>query len=297
MALVEIDATLTDLMKKLGCNFTLIEAVEAANLVCEYAMDGVTVMTTPSSPVKLPENGNLPYGQKAPIKLGSLQMILAGTLPGGAAKNVAKISLEKAVKVVLAHTTVDIDHPAFLKPSSDSFDPTKEISPKPVPNVDLQKIFSPKKVSEAVALAQENPNLSPDVKTLTEALEGMVVDQHKVKLSNATILYQPVAGSDAGSTYFCIATGDMLNVAVRIKGGAAGMKVSFRAEGPGVSNASVKKQMVLAGLTGSENHYSVHLAADSTELAMKSVGALLFGLGVSFKQVATQMNPIWNKGQ
>lgn len=276
MAVIEIDAPLTELLHKLEISTPLIQAVEEAHLTCEYLVDGVKVKTTEKTPLKSSEIAS--YEQVAPLKLGSLQMVLAGTLPGGAAKNLAKIAMEKTVKMVLAHTGVSISKPSFLKQVG-----SQEESIMP-PAVDW---------AEAVTSAIEL--VKPDEEPVDEEEEAQEIPSDTVKLSVADHLYQPVKGSDPDSKYFCIALSEGLKVGVRLKGSQP-TKISFRVEGSSLKNNPVKSKLLEAGLTGSESHFSVHMVAASKDLTLKSVGALLYGIGCKFDAVGTDLEKIWNKG-
>lgn len=286
MAIVEVDATLTQLMHKLGCSLDLIVAVETAKLVASYDMKGVTVSLSSESPVSTLDVG---ISQIAGIKIGVLQMIINGTLPGEAAKNLAKIQLEKAVKHVLNATTVKIGEPQFLKPAHES--------PPPHFEVEIEQPQTPFEVSPEVAevFGQSKPKVKSEI-DLEQELEGEVFQSpkpgtKKIKLAGAAALYQPVAGSDADSVYFAIAISPALNVAVRVKGGKT---VSIRAEGPGL--ASMKATLKAAGLNINEGYCSMHLTAETPDLARKSIGAVLFGIGHAFKLMTCDLEPIWNKG-
>ena len=116
----------------------------------------------------------------------------------------------------------------------------------------------------------------------------------KVQLPEATALYQPVFGTDAESLYHCVALSPEINVAVRIK---TDSKVSIRVAGQPNALAKCDKALKAAGLSPSNNYYSVHLSTGSADLTRKSVGAVLFGMGIPFTAVATDLLPIFGKGQ
>lgn len=100
-----------------------------------------------------------------------------------------------------------------------------------------------------------------------------------VKLRDATMMYQPVHGSSAGSRYFMIAGNQTLRVAARLKGGT----LSIRIEGSNITD--FKKQIEAVGfskMSKSEQYASVHLDVGGDKiLANKTLGAFLVGLGVS----------------
>lgn len=114
---------------------------------------------------------------------------------------------------------------------------------------------------------------------------------NRVKLAQATKLYQPVSGSGASSRYFVIAIADGLKIAARFAGG----KLSIRAEGEKLANyASLLSELSLSG-NGSK-HYSVHLSAEDEATAGKVIGAVLAGLGVPILSPMPLIQVISGKG-
>ncbi|CAM6004389.1 unnamed protein product [Sphagnum balticum] len=256
--IIDIDIPLDQLMKHLGCNPDLIGQAIMSNLACSYQADGVKIFTV--------ESPNI-IGQVAPIKLGVLQSLISGKLSNGsAAKDLARIGLEKAVKHVL--NAIGPFEKAILA----------EAKKAEIGNVveTLKDIFTPpngvKKIEEAFA------KVAPPTGS-------------KVKLKDATALFQPVSGTDETSKYYCIALRDDLKVAARIK--SAG-KISIRVEGSGIQK--YKSNLLAAGLSDSGTYCSVHLSADSNELARKCVGSVIYGTGIQFQQIATDLQPIWGYG-
>ncbi|MCO5157860.1 MAG: hypothetical protein M9945_14120 [Aquamicrobium sp.] len=102
-----------------------------------------------------------------------------------------------------------------------------------------------------------------------------------VKLRDATLMYQPVHGSSAGSRYFMVAGNSSIRVAARYKGGT----LSIRLEGPGLSDHKKKIEAIgFSKLSKSEQYASVHLdVGGDLLLANKTLGAFLVGLGVSLE--------------
>jgi hypothetical protein len=252
--IIELDLPLSDLMAKLGSPVSLIDDAIGAVLSCEYHAEGVKILSSDHT-----------HSQMAPIKLGALQKLISGELANGSgAKDLVRIGLEKAVKIVLA---------TIPKPEQViTIAPDAQVN-KIIIDDHLKAVFSPKTGPAGVPKPPYG--------------YGAI----KVKLKEATKLYQPVYGTDEGSTYHCIAISDVLNVAVRIK---TPSKVSIRVEGHQLG--AYKQALINAGLSDSGSYCSVHLAADSEELARKCVGAVLFGMGVGFTQVATNLQPIWGQG-
>jgi hypothetical protein len=259
--IIEIDMTLEQLMAKLGCAHGLIVEALHAKLVANYKIEGVQI-----------DSGD--YHAIAPIKLGVLQDILHNKVPkGGAACSLAKVGLEKAVKSVLVQ-----------QGGTFSFGPAP--AGAPIKFLDTEggvgDIFKVK--------PKPNPLNQQEIEKLANMLKEL---SHTLPaLKDATDLYQPVHGTDEGSTYYVIALNDTLKVAARIKNKN---KVSLRVEGSGMK--ALKPKLKAAGLVDSGTYCSVHLSADTDDLARKSIGAVLFGIGEPFQKVATNMALIWGKGQ
>lgn len=95
-----------------------------------------------------------------------------------------------------------------------------------------------------------------------------------MKLRDAKHLYQPVHGTSNGKGYYCVAAGPVLNVAAKYVGQA----LSIRIEGQ--QFASYKHRIEAAGIHSVNADYaSIHLSVDD-DMAMKTVGAIILGLGV-----------------
>jgi hypothetical protein len=263
--IIDIDIPLDQLMKHLGCNPALIGQAVMDNLACSYQADGVKIFTA-----KSPNT----IGQVAPIKLGVLQSLISGKLSNGsAAKDLARIGLEKAVKHVLNAIGPGVKQEFVVDGLKDQEAHKAEIG-NPVET--LKDIFTP-------------PN---GVKKIEDAFAKVAAPSgSKVKLKDATALFQPVSGTDETSKYYCIALRDDLKVAARIK--SAG-KISIRVEGSGIQK--YKSNLLAAGLSDSGTYCSVHLSADSNELARKCVGSVIYGTGIQFQQIATDLQPIWGMG-
>jgi hypothetical protein len=198
-----------------------------------------------------------------------------------------------------------IPDPNFISGQVKNAPPPPQDPPSNQPSADkaaLDKIFGKKPESAAAAAAKAAlaSNIAFNV-AAAKADEEAAVEMNeyttvpgaiKCKLSDAKKLFQPVMGSDPKSTYFCVALSNDIKIAVRIK---TNQKVSIRAEGIGLSIH--KTALLAAGLNGDTGHYSVHLGCGSDDLARKAVGAVLFGTGIKFDQVATDLSGIWGKGQ
>ena len=101
-----------------------------------------------------------------------------------------------------------------------------------------------------------------------------------VKLRDAKAMYQPVKGSSSGSRYFMVAADDDVRVAARYHG----TTLSIRIEGPAwKKHKATIAQAGFSTVDESKDYASVHLAVGDEMLAMKSLGAVLLGLGVQFE--------------
>jgi hypothetical protein len=269
--LIDIDMTLIQLMEKLGCDASLIFDAQKAKLQAQYQADGILIKTTADTIFK--EGSSKKADALAPIMLGTLTKIVQGDPAlNGTAKNVVKIQLQKSIKLVLQHVNLDvidtvIDH---------------------TPDLDLAyAVFPPLETEKSVDVGVEKKDFST-----VFAVAGGITLVGKPKLINATELYQPVQGSEESSTYYTIAIRPELKVAVRIK---PDNQCSIRAE---VSDKSQALATVLlkSGLKSSNSHYSMHFHASSEDLVRRTVGAVLFNIGINFTKMTLDLMPVWNKG-
>lgn len=109
-----------------------------------------------------------------------------------------------------------------------------------------------------------------------------------VKLRDADKMYQPVHGTSGGSRYYVVAGNDDLRVAARYQGGT----LSVRVEGP---KLQIHLKAITAGGLGvkaGKDYASVHLEVDSDQLAAKTLGAVLMGLGVPLDTALPNLNVI-----
>lgn len=113
-----------------------------------------------------------------------------------------------------------------------------------------------------------------------------------VPLSEATKLRQPVKGSDSKSVYFCIALGEGINMAVRVK---ANHRVSIRCEGEDIADYSQVLKEAGLGKAG-DQHWSLHLDAQNKALVRKTVGSLLFATGISWKAIMPDVAQLIGEG-
>ena len=114
----------------------------------------------------------------------------------------------------------------------------------------------------------------------------------KVKLIDATKVGQAVASTDASSTYHVIAISNGVKVAARVMTNGS---ISIRAEGTETANYS--DALNEAGLSKSHSgHWSVHLKVDGESMIRKTVGAVLFSMGIDFDSALTDPALLIGKG-
>lgn len=120
------------------------------------------------------------------------------------------------------------------------------------------------------------------------------MEQSKVALCDAESVFQPVGGSGGSSIYFAIALGPIVNVGCRVR--STGY-TSLRVEGPGLNDPEIVKQLEAAGLQpAGPSHWSLHLEIPNDGLIRKTIGAVLFALGLPFDQMTTDVKQIMGKG-
>lgn len=260
--ILEIDTPLTELMVKLNCNHGLIVEAEKHNLHASYKETGVQI--------EYQYQGGM-ITKTAPIKLGVLIKIIQGQVAiDGATHVLARTGLQKAVEFVLDEIKTKFPNPQDNDAFKSLIDPvvTDAVS-------DLSKIFLTKNDNNTISTWGQ-----------------IVTPPQFAALKDATELLQPVKGSDEGSQYFVIALSPIVKVAARIK---SSVNFSVRVEGNGLKN--LKNTLKSVGFTDNGTHMSVHLSAGADmALAQKCIGALLYGIGIQFDKVLTDLSLIWGKG-
>jgi hypothetical protein len=114
-----------------------------------------------------------------------------------------------------------------------------------------------------------------------------------VKLRDATMLYQPVRGSNATSRYFVVGANADLRIAARWKGN----NLSVRIEGPGFEQHVDKING--CGFTNcdkAKGYASMHLETSTPVLTSKTLGAVLMGLGVPLDTPVPDLLLLKDKG-
>lgn len=104
-----------------------------------------------------------------------------------------------------------------------------------------------------------------------------------VPLSEATVLMQPVKGTDAGSVYRTIAfdNSNGIKVAARLKGSS----LSIRAEASSIAGAKKMHEAFQSmGFSKSKEHWSIHVATEEAP-ASRIIGSILMGSGLPFSKV------------
>lgn len=120
--------------------------------------------------------------------------------------------------------------------------------------------------------------------TATNAAGGMMTSVDgaslpKVKLKDATALYQPVDGTSSTSIYICVGTAGALKFAARRKNES----LSIRVEGP---VAAHKDALVAAGFNEeyiAKGYTSVHFHGIDLLMQQRALGAVLMGTGLAFE--------------
>ena len=115
------------------------------------------------------------------------------------------------------------------------------------------------------------------------------LQESPIGLIDAVKLGQPVKSSSDESVYFCVALAENMKVGARLLKG----HVSVRVEGDIGGNISRLKK---AGFDLHPTYASFHVDASAPVLRYKVLGAALFGLGVAFDQIISDVSIIDGKG-
>jgi hypothetical protein len=257
----------------------------------------VIIKASANTPLKEGQTLESVPTEKAVVKLGILQKIIDGELkPGGAVYSLAKVGIQKAVTNVLSHISLATE-PKVVQHAEGAWTPVQETSVEELKEKIKEKaaIFNQPGKAKIMEFSEPHQVVEPSKhKVGIPTPVGEIPKVPKVKLATATMLLQPVRGTDDTSTYFCVALSPDLKVAARLKESAGGGAVSIRVEGPGVNLHGAKLKE--AGLDHNDGYFSGHFKTGDKNLAYKTVGAVLMAMHHAWEQMAFNMDPIWGKG-
>jgi len=134
---------------------------------------------------------------------------------------------------------------------------------------------------------------SPTLDGMWPIYGGSITSGERVKLKQATELYQPVYATSGGSRYFLIAGCKDIKLACRFSDGG---NISLRVEGDNLGKYS--NPLKMCGFNDQGKYQSVHLhpTKEDPTLPRKTVGAILFALGAPWKTMVPDLDFINNKG-
>jgi hypothetical protein len=145
-------------------------------------------------------------------------------------------------------------------------------------------------VSAAAAPAPPAPAAPPKPKKWDAFDIAKLAKAPQVKLRDAERMYQPVFGTSEGSRYFLVGGNADLRVAARY----TGSKLSVRIEGPHWEKALGSISACGFKTDKAQGYASIHLTVPSEMLAMKALGAVLLGLGVTLETPLPDLKVIKN---
>lgn len=131
---------------------------------------------------------------------------------------------------------------------------------------------------------QATPGYATEIYPLDQIGSGS-----KVKLVQATKLYQPVHGSDSGSKYFALAFSPKLKMAARWKNS----KLSVRFEG---DVGLYSSELQAAGVAVHGDYASVHVNVETQTQGRKAIGALMVGISAGWTSPIPEPGLIYGKG-
>ena len=277
------------------------------------------------------EFGNASHGivKDMPIKAGVLTMAKEGILPIGAKDSVAKkinaalsIALKQLEKMPLKKTSSavwkDLDQLA-AEGAKDDIEAEEQMEGshfgKPFTEHMASALLDDPETQEAEGFMKEKldpikTHFTQEKETLVfpekdEAVHGAKVSEvfptdkdlalkmPKVKLSQATTMYQPVKATSDSSTYHCI------GIAGKLKFGArwiSNSNLSIRVEGP---VGKFKAPLVAAGFNEDyiqKGYTSVHFNGIEELVAKRALGAVLMGTGLEFQTPIPDLGVINGEG-
>jgi hypothetical protein len=157
----------------------------------------------------------------------------------------------------------------------------------------LDKLMAAAKPDAAPApLAPSPPPAADSVPVAGPYPLDKLVSGERVKLLDATMLYQPVYGSSGGSRYHVVAIADGLKIAAKWKPGGP---LSVRAEGPKL--AAYAARLAQAELGDNQHYWSNHLAVgNDAVLASRTLGSILGSVDAEWLTPAPKLAIIAGKG-
>ena len=101
-----------------------------------------------------------------------------------------------------------------------------------------------------------------------------------VHLKEATLLGQKVRGTSGGSVYTVIALSPRVKVASKVSGAQLSLRVEWTADVKPAELDAIKQ----SGANWNGNYSSLHVDAGSESMIRRTVGAFLFGSGITFEE-------------
>jgi hypothetical protein len=191
-------------------------------------------------------------------------------------------------------------HQIYLNLKSNGYKPAESKMKKST--IDLLKGKTPNAdyafSEESVAAVGKTDGLAVMYGTMAQEAVDVIMKQDRVKLYEATKMYQPVFGTSPGKRYYTIAMSPGLKAAARYAHG----ELSVRLEGADVKTMmghlnengfSVKK---MKSSTPELAYYaSIHLEVSNSVIAKRALGAVLYGVGSNFTTPMPDLSVIEGK--
>lgn len=220
---------------------------------------------------------------EVPVTLDNVHKLMAGKLLTG-----AKVPLKAQVSEALLALKDAVE-------TSDKFAPasTQDQPAPPAPAVSTLSKLPPLAVPAANTTPE--PVVAPEpVVTGGFSLfnPALMTSAPVVKLRDATKLYQPVSGSSTGSRYFVVGCGKNARVAARY----TDKSLSIRVEGPLLETGAASDSMSQMGMKVSKAYASIHLNVENDNLAAKTLGAVMMGLGIKLETPLPDLMLLKGKG-
>lgn len=246
---------------------------------------GVKMMATPTA-IKFAKNGEV-LGS-IPVQSSHVQVAIE--------KGLWTMGVNTPDALAIVHTMTSV---LDLANNPEAVVKTKVDLPPPFIDPDKAKIelgagghakinphlFNPTKV--------QGPGLSHTFSSQTYPADQLL-NGEKVKLIDATMLYQPVHGTSASSRYFCVGATEGLKIAARYNGGGLAVRVEGKSFHQWIDQL---KDIGFTNVDKNKGYASIHLdCGDDVIKARKALGALLGALGVQLVTPVPQLDLIHNKG-
>ena len=245
----------------------------------------------------------------ASVKMETLNLALADKL-GYASKSMIKTKIENLINHGYAHhcdaeaKATTTDTVKVYEGDAEEFKAQVMAECFPKPGITKQMITAIKKLRELTHWSLKDAKHKVD----DWVDDWMKVDPIKggnptyangpiMDLEEAKQLHQKVHGTSISSSYYVVAIGEGVKVAVRIKSdNSVGIRAVCISSYASVEGKKIIEGFKRAGLDkATGDHWSVHLSPPNLVMAERSIGSTLFAMGLVFDSISGNLKALVGK--